>query len=949
LVTLQLKTGTDVDRALQDAQRKVNAIRGDFPDNVEEPSLSDFDINDIPIMTIGATAQMDETAFYDLVDKEIKPMLERIPGIARINLIGGQEREIQVNINAERMSAYGLSMSEICERLETANLDFPAGKVKNDNEQIMIRLQGKYRNTDDIENVVLRTLPDGTVVKICHIAEVTDTYKEPVTISRVNGIPSIGITVQRSSDANAVAVSESVLSTLENTKTHYQAQQLDFVVAANSSEFTLEASRSVMKDLVIAIVLVALTMLLFLHSLRDALIVIVAIPVSLVSTFTFMYLAGFSLNLMSLLGLTLVVGILVDDAIVVIENIHRHLEMGKKPLQAAYDGVREIGATILSITLVLVVVFVPVSLTQGVVSDLFRQFALTIAIATLFSLLVSFSIVPLLSSRFGKLEQLNPQSLTGKGVHAFESGIDRLAGSFSRLLQWSFSHKTLVFCVTFAALIASLSLAGTGFIGSEFSSSTDQGQFIIALELPRDATIEQTNDITRQAENIIRSHPLIKTVFSTVGAEKNGQPQAHLAEIRVKMLSQNERTISDTDLAREMKLALQKRIAGAKITTATSGLLGDVDDAPIQYFVMGNNLDTVLFSATRLLEGMVSVRGVMDAKISVEAGNPEISIIPDRDKMASLGITLGGLGVDLYNAFNGNTDTKFRDGNNEYAIHVRLDRFDRKSSEDVENFTVINTSGNPVRLKQFVQVEATESPTQLERRNRAPSVTVSCQVAGRAVGDVGTDMEQVIKALRLPTSIQIDYGGDLENQDEGFSSLGTAIVLSLLLVYLIMVLLYNSYAYPFVVLFSIPLAIIGAFPAMALTMESLNVFTILGLLMLIGLVAKNAILVVDFANQLKASGMELKAALTEATHKRFRPIIMTTLSMVIGMLPVALAQGAGSAWKNGLAWVIIGGLLSSMFLTLVIVPLVYYIMDRMIGKFGINTKKDIEIEENILL
>ncbi|MDR1119645.1 MAG: efflux RND transporter permease subunit, partial [Dysgonamonadaceae bacterium] len=439
---------------------------------------------------------------------------------------------------------------------------------------------------------------------------------------------------------------------------------------------------------------------------------------------------------------------------------------------------------------------------------------------------------------------------------------------------------------------------------------------------------------------------LVKTVFTTVGAEKNGQPQAHLAEIRVKMVPQSERKISDTDLAREMKLVLQKRIAGAKITTATSGLLGDVDDDPIQYFVMGNSMDSVLFAANRLLESMSAVKGVMDAKTSIEAGNPEISIIPDRNKMASLGIMLGTLGLELYNAFNGNTDAKFRDGNNEYDINIRLDRFDRRSSADVENFAVINASGNPVKLKQFAKVESTESPTQLERRNRAPSVTVSCQVAGRPSGDVGTDMEQVIADLNFPESISIDYGGDLENQDEGFGSLGMAILISLLLVYLIMVLLYNSYVYPFVVLFSIPLAIIGAFWAMALTMESLNIFTILGLLMLIGLVAQNAILVVDFTNQIKSTGMELKAALMEATRKRFRPIIMTALSMVIGMLPVALAQGAGSAWKNGLAWVIIGGLLSSMFLTLIVVPLVYYLMDRVIIRLGWNKKKNIEIKEN---
>jgi HAE1 family hydrophobic/amphiphilic exporter-1 len=430
-----------------------------------------------------------------------------------------------------------------------------------------------------------------------------------------------------------------------------------------------------------------------------------------------------------------------------------------------------------------------------------------------------------------------------------------------------------------------------------------------------------------------------------VGAEENGQAQSPLAEIRVKMTPLNERTVSDIDLARQIKLTLQKNIAGAEIRSATSGLMGDVDDDPIQYCVSGNNMDTVLYAANRLFESMSSVKGVMDAKISIEAGNPEITVIPDRDKMASLGISSGSLGLALYNAFNGNTDSKFRAGNNEYDINIRLDRFDRRNTADVENFAVQNATGQIIKLKQFARVEETEGPTQLERRNRAPSVTVKAQAAGRAVGDIGTDIEQVIKNLNLPESVSISYGGDLENQDEGFSSLGMAIIISLLLVYLIMVVLYNSYVYPFVVLFSIPLAVIGAFLALALTMESLNIMTILGLLVLIGLVTKNAILVVDFTNQLKTEGIPLKTALLEATRKRFRPIVMTTLAMIIGMLPIALSQGAGSEWKNGLAWIIIGGLISSMFLTLVIVPLVYYLMDKSLAKFGWDRKKEIVIEE----
>ncbi|MDR0394237.1 MAG: efflux RND transporter permease subunit, partial [Tannerella sp.] len=443
LVTIELKAGTDLSKALRDAQRKVNAIRSDLPASIKEPSVNDFSVTDIPIITIGAVADMGETEFYDLINHEIKPVLERIPGVAQIKLIGGNEREIQVNINEERMTAYGLSILEISNILINSNLDFPAGKLKSDNRQTQIRLQGKYNRLVDIENVILKYTSDGSAVKVKNVAEVYDGSKEVETLNRINGVPAIGITVQRSADANTVEISKNIRKTLENLQLQYEAAGLKFMIAADDAEFALEASNAVMFDLIIAILLVAVTMLFFLCSIRNAMIVSIAIPLSLVSTFVVMYLLGFSLNMMSLLAITLVVGILVDDAIVVIENIHRHRETGKNSVQAAYDGLREISGTIISITLVLAVVFIPISLTQGLIADIFRQFAVTIAIAVLFSLLVSFTVVPLLYSRFGRTDEFSRQGFIGKAIHAFESLIGRIAEWFSNLLGWSLSHKRI--------------------------------------------------------------------------------------------------------------------------------------------------------------------------------------------------------------------------------------------------------------------------------------------------------------------------------------------------------------------------------------------------------------------------------------------------------------------------------------------------------------------------
>jgi HAE1 family hydrophobic/amphiphilic exporter-1 len=939
IVMIEFRMGTDIDKILQEAQRKINAIRQTLPEGVRESSLAKINISDLPVLNIGATSDMPPVDFYDFVKNEVKPAIEQISGVAAVQLTGGNEREIQVNLDGARMKAYGLSILQVSHTLINSNLDFPTGKVKDERQQVMIRLSGKYSSTEDIENVALKVTADGAMVRVKDIADVSDTQKETATINRVNNRTSIGILIQRQSDANTVEVCRQVENRLDRMKADSRDKSLDFVIALNESEFTVEAADSVVHDLLLAALLVAAAMLLFLHSFRNSLIVLISIPTSLVATFIVMYLLGFTLNLMTLLGLSLVVGILVDDAIVVIENIHRHLETGKNRMQAAYDGLKEIGATVVSITLTLVVVFLPVTFTQSIVSKLFRQFCTTVAVATLFSLLASFTLVPWLSSRIGKIEHINPNRWWGKIINGFERGMNRFAESMASLLQWSFRHKLIVFGVTAGLFIASLSLFAFGLIGEELMSVGDRGEFFIELELPKNATIEQTNRAAYQAESIIRSSPAVKSVFTTVGTSDLGQPQANLADIFVKMVPYDQRDMTAPDFAREVKQALQNAVVGAKIRTAVSGIAGGKDDTPVELYVIGNHLDSLIATADKIRESMSVIPGVVDAKSSVEGGNPEIQIAPDRSKMAVLGVSFDMLGAALSNAFNGNRDAKFKKGNNEWDINIRLSDFDRKNMEDVKNFALQNVRGEMIRLSQFAEVSESEGTTRLDRRNRMSSVTLSCQVAGRPVGTVGNEIKEMISQMHLPEGTSIEYGGELAVQDDAFGALGFALLVSILLVYLIMVVLYDDYVRPFVVLFSIPLALTGALFAMALTMQSLSLFTMLGLIMLVGLVAKNAIIVVDFAGQRQREGMEAKEALVEATRKRFRPIVMTTLAMIIGMLPIALAQGPGSEWKNGLAWALIGGLLSSMFLTLVIVPLVYYLMDRVMMRLGRNEKK----------
>lgn len=949
IITIELDAGEDVDYSMQDAQRKINAILGDLPEDADPPSLGKFDLGDLPIMQLAVYSDLKPSEFYDLVKNKIQPSLAQIKGVAQINMLGGTEREIKVNLDRNKLDGYGISPISVAQTINASNLDFPTGRLKDNEGQVLIRLAGKFQNIQDIENLVIAYRDDESPIQLKEVAEVADSYKDEDILTRLNGKSAIGLTVQKQSDANAVEVSEVLEHELHNLEQTYSAEGVSFQISQNTSEFTLEAANDVIKDLIIAIVLVALIMLLFLHSIRNAIIVMVAVPASIVATFTVMFLAGFTLNLMSLLALSLVVGILVDDAIVVIENIYRHLEMGKTIAQASYDGIREIGATVVSITLVIIVVFVPLAMTGGLIGGILAQFSITVATATLISLLVAFTLIPLLTSRFSKLEHLDKNSFFGKIIYGFEAGLDGFVDWIVDLLRWGFAHKIALLGITFVLFISSFFLVIQGFIGSEFVSEGDRGEFLLRLELPKDATLEQTNFKTREVEDYLRTLPEVTEVFTTVGVASGqftgSQSSPFTSEILVKLVGPEHRSMTGPDYARNLENYLEENITGAEYTGVPISIMGTANDAPIQVIVSGPNKDSIRVVSEKIEAILAGLTGTRKIESSLEDGNPEIRVEVDRYKMNELGLSMDMVGGALQVAFNGNDDSKYTDGDYEYDILVKLNEFDRKSISDVQNLTFLNRSGKLVKLEQFAKVNQSEGPTKLERRDRVSSVKITSQVAGVPSGTVGAQLTAAIDQMDLPQQVQINYDGDMKNQSEGFGSLGIALLASIILIYLIMVALYDSYVYPLVVMFSLPMALIGSLLALALTKGTLSIFSIMGLIMLMGLVAKNAILLVDFTNQLKEAGVEVREALEKAVKIRFRPILMTTIAMVIGMMPIALATGAGAEWKNSLAWVIIGGLLSSMFLTLVVVPVIYYLFDRFMVKIGKGEKKHIELED----
>ncbi|MEZ0540045.1 efflux RND transporter permease subunit [Fibrella arboris] len=938
-VIIQLKNGVNTTLAQQDAQRKIEQILNLLPDAADRPILNKFSTDEIPVLRMGVTANMSPTALYDLINNNIKPQLSNVSGVGQVNIIGGNERQIQVNVNTEKLRGYGVSIGQVSQAINAANASYPAGQLETRQSQYSIRFDASVQTVNRLRDLIIANRADGSQVLLKDVAEVVDASTKPTAINHINAQPSIGLQIQKQSDANAVSVSQQAQVKIKQLEKQYSTIGLKFNVASDQSVYTLASADAVVFDMGLAILIVSVVMLLFLHSFRSAMFVLVALPSSMIPTFALMYIMGFSLNLMTLMALSLVVGILVDDSIVVLENINRHLEMGKDKRTAALDGRSEIGFTALAITLVDVVVFVPLAMTGGLIGNILREFALVVVFSTLMSLLVSFTLTPLLASRFGKIEVLNPKSLWGRLNLGFERLIDRLTNAYGRILVWVLGHKRYIFLSVIAMLVGSIYLIPAGFIGAAFMPQSDMGEMSVQIELAPTASIYQTNAVAQRAEQLIMKHPEVTNVFSNIGYSSTGlgtSSNSNLADLNVKLIDKKQRKLSTEAFGQLLKNEVGQ-IPGVRVTVAPVGIVG-ASQAPIMIAVKGTNLADIRKAAALVKQVTASTPGTQDVKFSVKDPKPEVTVNLDRDKMAQLGISASDVGIALQNAFRGNDLSKFKQNGNEYDILVSLDQFDRTQASDVSRLTFVNNQGKTFELSQFATVQEQVGESVLERIDRLSSITINAQVVGRPVGTVGADIQAKMAQEKLPEGVSIQYLGQLQQQSDAFGSLGLALGIAILLVYFIMVALYESVVYPFVVLFSIPVALIGALLALALTMESLTVFAIVGMIMLLGLVAKNAILIVDFTNQLKAEGQEVVHALIEAGKERLRPILMTTLAMILGMLPIALASGASAETKNGMAWVIIGGLSSSLLLTLLVVPSMYLVVDRLIARF---TKKKV--------
>ncbi|MEW6196394.1 MAG: efflux RND transporter permease subunit [Bacteroidota bacterium] len=924
-VTVELLQSANTDFALQDAQRKVGQVEATLPDGAKTPTISKIALDEVPILRIGVSADMDSKSFYHFIEDKIQPQLSRLAGVGQIALVGGEEREIKVNLDLQKLRAYNLSILQVTQAIKAANLDFPTGKIKDSDGQFIVRIAGKLTAVDDLKNLSIGESKLGGEIKLSDIAEVEDGIKEYSNILRLNFRNTVGVILQKQSDANAVEVANLVKNEIKILEDLHKDKNLKFEIAQDGSLFTIDAANAVKEDLAIAVILVAIVMLMFLHSVRNSVIVLVAIPSSLISTFIAIWALGYTLNLMTLLGLSLVVGILVDDSIVVLENIYHHLEKGEKSKVAALRGRNEIGFAALAITLVDVSVFLPLAMVGGLIGNILREFSVVVVVSTLMSLFVSFTITPMLASRFAKLERLTSRTLLGRFALWFEQKFNGLTEYYIQGLKWTLKNRGKTALLTIAAFFATFALIPLGFIGAEFMTQTDRGEFAVTLELQPGTSIEQTNMVTQQVEKKIAAMKEVERMYTNVGASNEGLigfSSSNTSEISVTLVSRNQRKKSTDEIGEDIKKAALE-IPGVKVRVNPIGIFGVANQTPIQLLINGPNYDEVVQTANKLKDIVKKIPGTADVRLSAEEGNPETRVEIDRRKLISYGLSVAEVGQALQVALTGDDDSQLREGDTEYDIRIVLDQFDRSNTNNLGNISFTNRKGQQIYLKQFANIYRSTGPTKLQRQSRSASVTIFSQALGRPSGSISQDIEKELKKFKFPSGINYSWQGDVKNQKESFGSLGLAMIAAILFTYMVMVALYDSFVYPFVILFSIPLAMIGALLALGLTMKSLSIFTILGIIMLTGLVAKNAILLVDRTNFMRAQGESVINALIDAGRMRIRPIFMTTLTMIFGMMPIALSSASGAEWKSGLAWALIGGLTSSLFLTLIVVPIVY--------------------------
>jgi HAE1 family hydrophobic/amphiphilic exporter-1 len=933
--------GTDLDVAANDIRDRLDRAMSRLPEDIERPTIRKFDLSAFPIMFISVASNMNPLELRQLVEDQVKYRIERVDGVAAVNINGGLKREIHIDLHAAQIKALGLSPDDIITALQNENRNIPAGLYDKGNLEVLIRTQGEFRSLEEIRNTVI-TMRQGSPIQVKDVAEVVDSWEEVRDLNRVNGKPGLRMSINKQSGANTVTVAEATRQEIEAINRDFP--QIQLIPQFDSSVYIKQSISNVGSSTIYGGILAILILFLFLRNISSTVIIATAIPISIIATFGLMYFGGFTLNIITFGGLALGIGMLVDNAIVVLENTFRHRELGVSPIDSAVVGAAEVSSAIVSSTLTTVVVFFPVVFIRGMSGIMFQQMAYVVTFSLMCSLLVALTLVPMLSSRFLHYRPAAHQKgeSTLQKIYATSEAIFiKVEKRYADFLQKSIKRRKQVVIATAALFIVSIILIR--FIGVELMPKTDESEVRLDIETAVGSQLEVVDQATLAIEEVVRRQvPEMVMMSARIGGGGSYGGGGHSSEIRVALKPIAERTRSSEQVANDLRKAVSG-IPGVTVRTrAGQGMsmlrMGASTGDAINVEVRGYNLETAQALALQVDQLIREVPGITDTKISREEGSPEQIIRIDRQKAADLGLSVVKIGEALQTTVGGTYASYYRDGGKEYRILVRLCEEDRKNLADLLDLSIVNNRGVPVVLRNVVSAEPQEGPVRLERKDQERIITIAANFTGRDMGSVVKDIRERTRTIPLPRDFAILFGGDYEEQQKAFSELMLALVLAIFLVYLVMAAQFESFLDPLIVLFSIPMAVIGVVVTMIFTGTIFSLQAFIGCIMLAGIVVNNAILLVDYTNQLRHhEKMELLAAIALAGSRRLRPILMTTLTTVLGLLPLSFGFGEGGETQAPMARVVIGGLTSSTLVTLILVPIIYSLFEERISSKKKNT------------
>jgi HAE1 family hydrophobic/amphiphilic exporter-1 len=931
-VRVTFSWGTDLDAAASDIRDRLDRVTQRLPEEADRPSLRKFDLASFPILILGASSKLDPIETRQIIEDEVQYRLERVPGVAAVDIWGGLEREIHVNLDPAKINALFIPLDRIIANIREGNVNIPAGTIEKGNFEVTIRTPGEYTDLKQLEDTVV-AMRQGVPIQLREIATVEDSWQKITRIVRVNGEPGLRLSVNKQSGKNTVEVARGALKELE--RINRDIPQIKIIPIIDTSDYIERSIKNVGSAAIYGGILAVIVLLIFLRNVRSTIIIATAIPVSIIATFALLYFGGFTLNIMTLGGLALGIGMLVDNAIVVLENIFRIRESGEALESAAIDGTEEVTSAIIASTLTTMVVFLPLVFMQGMSGVMFKQLSIVVAFSLLCSLAVALTLVPMLSARIlpSNSQEMTKKSGIGRRIFAISGRFfNRLENNYKKLLHVSLNHRPFV--VIIAVLITAISLALIPYVGAELMPSTDEGEVRINGEMQVGTRLDLLDKKFKIIEQIVNeSVPEIDNIVTSAGGSRWRGAGGHTGSIRISLKPQSQRTRSSEQIAADLRRRLSN-IPGLIIRTrAGQGLfilrMGTSDADRVQVEVRGHDLQTADSLAEQVKEIVESVEGVTDARISRESGSPEELVLIDRQKSADMNLTVSKIANALQTILSGTTAGYYRQAGDEFTILVKLKDAEKSNLNDILDLTLNNANNQPVVLKNVVGIGPRSGPVVIERKDQERIVTVSADISGRDMGSILSDIRERLHTVPVPQEFAITFGGDYEEQQKSFRELSFSCVLALILVYMVMACQYESLRDPFVVMFSVPLAAIGVILMLFFTGTTFNIQSFIGSIMLGGIVVNNAILLVDHTNLLRRkASMPLREAIEEAGRRRLRPILMTAATTVIGLLPLALGLGEGGEAQAPMARVVIGGLLSSTFITLVFVPVVYSIFER---------------------